>query len=172
MIVITTESVLLELESLPLISTLCSATIIISSIAHQHRVAWDYTMWNTKLWPCWSEASWKPQSTQSIRTTFTMCICSNFMSWSWPALLLSSISTFRKVHLTSHLEVATMSNSDGYHCLIEDNITMHKPEDSIKQVLPSRTEIAWPANDLDNTWRLARLKGLAPEVTTFMWRLL
>ena len=65
-----------------------------------------------------------------------------------------------------------MSNSDGYHCLIEDNITMHKPEDSIKQVLPSRTEIAWPANDLDNTWRLARLKGLAPEVTTFMWRLL
>ena len=78
----------------------------------------------------------------------------------------------RKVHLTSHLDVATMSSSDWYHYLIKDNITMHTPEDSIKQYLPSRTELAWPAKDGDNTWRLARLKGLGPEVTTFLWKLL
>ena len=79
--------------------------------------------------------------------------------------------SIRNVHLTSHLEVATMSSSDWYHYLVEDNITMHTPEDSIKQYLPSRTELAWPANDWDNTWRLARLKGLGPEVTTFLWKL-
>ena len=49
---------------------------------------------------------------------------------------------------------------------------MNQLEDSTKIFRPSRTELAWPGSDWDNTWRLARSKGLGPEVTTFLWRLL
>ena len=80
--------------------------------------------------------------------------------------------TIRKVHVNSESNVATMSSSDWYHYLVEENITMNQLEDSTKIFRPSRTELAWPGTDWDNTWRLARSKGLGPEVTTFLWRLL
>ena len=81
--------------------------------------------------------------------------------------------TIRHVHENSPLNVATMSSSQWYSLLLEDNITMHTPDDvSTRQFTPSRAELTWPENDWDSTWKLARLKGLAPEVKTFLWRLL
>ena len=41
-----------------------------------------------------------------------------------------------------------------------------------RQYKLSRAEQAWPQNDWEQTWRRARLRGLGPETTTFVWRLL
>ena len=82
-------------------------------------------------------------------------------------------TTIRDVHENSPLNVATMSSSDWYTVLVEDNITMPAHDgDSTRQFKSSRAELAWPDNDWDHTWKLARLRGLGPEITTFVWRLL
>ena len=81
--------------------------------------------------------------------------------------------TIRHVHESSPLNVATMSSSQWYSLLVEDNITMFTPEAaSTRQFRPSRAELAWPENDWGNTWRLAKLRGLGSEVKTFLWKLL
>ena len=46
----------------------------------------------------------------------------------------------------------------------EDNNTM--------EFIKSRVELASPGTDWEESWRKARLKGLGPEVTSFLWKLL
>ena len=81
--------------------------------------------------------------------------------------------TIKNVHDNSPLNVATMTSSQWYSLLLEDNLTMSSPdENSPRQYTACRTELANPDNDWEQTWRLARLKGLGPDMTTFLWRLL
>ena len=45
-------------------------------------------------------------------------------------------------------------------------------ENVTRQYTSCRSELATPDNDWERSWRLARLRGLCPEMTTFLWRLL
>ena len=82
-------------------------------------------------------------------------------------------STIRAVHENSPLNVATMNSSQWYKLMLEDNITMEQhPVTAVCQYKPSRAELATPETDWQRTWHLARLKGLGPEMTSFLWRLL
>ena len=81
--------------------------------------------------------------------------------------------TIRKVHESSPLNVATMTSSQWYTLLLEDNVTMTTPDKTSPRVYsPCRTELTSPDNDWNRTWRMARLKGLGPITTTFLWQLL
>ena len=46
------------------------------------------------------------------------------------------------------------------------------PVTAVCQYKPSRAELATPETDWQRTWHLARLKGLGPEMTFFLWKLL
>jgi hypothetical protein len=60
-----------------------------------------------------------------------------------------------------------MSSSEWYTLLVEDNVTMSEDvQNRPRNYIPS------PANDWELSWQLARLPGLGPEITTFLWRLL
>ena len=41
-----------------------------------------------------------------------------------------------------------------------------------RKYTPCRAELASPENDWERSWYLARLRGIGPEMTTFLWRLL
>ena len=90
-----------------------------------------------------------------------------------PYYSLEFFSQIRSVHENTPLNVATMSCSQWYTLLLEDNITMKQhPVSDARQLKPSRTELASPDNDWDRSWHLARLKGLGPDMTSFLWKVL
>ena len=49
---------------------------------------------------------------------------------------------------------------------------MEQGQGDIRQFLSSKVEAASPGTDWKKTWRLARLKGLGPEHTSFLFKLL
>ena len=66
-----------------------------------------------------------------------------------------------------------MTSRQWYTLLLEDNLIMSSLDETSPRVYsPCRTELASPTNDWARTWWLARLKGLGPVTTTFLWRLL
>ena len=57
--------------------------------------------------------------------------------------------------------------------LLQNNITMEEvTPDSARQFRAARAERAYPDNDWDSAWRMARLRGLGSELTSFLWKLL
>ena len=82
-------------------------------------------------------------------------------------------ATIRRVHEETPLNVTTMSSSQWYTLLLEDNVTMSEDvQDRPRNYVPSCAELASPENDWELSWQLARLPGLGPEISTFLWRLL
>ena len=82
-------------------------------------------------------------------------------------------SEIRNVHQTSSLNVAKLSCSQWCHLFLEKLLkSPNNDEETPAEYTPCRTELANPQNDWEKTWRLARLQGLGPEITTFLWRLL
>ena len=49
---------------------------------------------------------------------------------------------------------------------------MEEVEDDQRQLIPCRVELASPEIDWEKSWRLARLPGLGPELTSFIFKLL
>ena len=78
----------------------------------------------------------------------------------------------REVHEESPLNVATMSEKQWYTLLLEDSCTMQVGEGGMRQFISSRVESASPGTDWETSWRLARLGGLGPENTSFLFKLL
>ena len=78
----------------------------------------------------------------------------------------------REVHLETPLNVATMTQKQWYRLLLEDGCTMEQGQGDIRQFISSKVEAASPGTDWEKTWRLARLKGLGPEHTSFLFKLL
>ena len=76
----------------------------------------------------------------------------------------------RNSYLQRPNDVTTMSSRQWYLQLLEDNVTM--VNQISRMYTPSRAELLSPNMDWENTWRLARLKGLTSEQTSFLWRLL
>ena len=82
-------------------------------------------------------------------------------------------STIRSVHENAALNPSTMSSSQWYNLLLENILTTPSLNiDSERIYIPSRSELINPQIEWQRTWRLARLKGLGPDLTTFLWRLL
>ena len=79
-------------------------------------------------------------------------------------------STIRHVHLQGTLDVTTVTSRQWYQLLLEDRVTM--TNDTPRSYIRSRQESLSPENDWENTWRLARIKGLNSDEATFLWRLL
>ena len=78
----------------------------------------------------------------------------------------------REVHLETPLNVAVMTQKQWYRLLLEDNCTMEQGEAGQMQFIRSRVELASPETDWEQSWRLARLPGLGPDHTSFLFRLL
>ena len=66
------------------------------------------------------------------------------------------------------MNVATMSTSQWYRVLVEENNTMVEHEGSPREYIKSRAELSSPNTDWDTCWNRARLKGLGSEATSFL----
>ena len=55
--------------------------------------------------------------------------------------------------------------------LVEDNLTMYTLADHTMEYIPCKAELASPTTDWDLTWQLVRLKGLGPDHSSFLWKL-
>ena len=73
----------------------------------------------------------------------------------------------REVHMETSLNVATMTQKQWYNLLIEDCCTMEYKMDGTRQYISTKVELASPQTDWEVSWRLARLRGLGPEHTSF-----
>ena len=81
--------------------------------------------------------------------------------------------TLRYYHFNSPLNISTMKVRDWYRVLTEDNITMSPATVSSPAVLlPVRTELHHQDIDWTRTWRMSRLRGLPPDLTSHLFRLL
>ena len=69
------------------------------------------------------------------------------------------------------MNITTMSTAQWYRVLVKD-ITMTEDNDHSRSYIPSRAELACPNTDWATSWRRARLRGLGPAVTSFMFKLL
>ena len=79
----------------------------------------------------------------------------------------------REVHLEKPLNVTTMTQKQWYTLLLEDCCTMELREgETTRKYIRTKVELASPVTDWERSWRLARLKGLGPEHTSFLFKLL
>ena len=82
-------------------------------------------------------------------------------------------STIRHYHENSPLNVAVMSTKQWYSVLMEDQVLMQPATDSSPPALIQvRAESLSPSNDWTHSWRLARIKGLESQLSTFLFKLL
>ena len=90
-----------------------------------------------------------------------------------PFYSIKFFQIIKKIHTESPLNVCVMTKRQWYKLLVEDNITMEKDDEtSPRRFIPCRVEQACPGIDWDTSWRLARLPGLGPGHTSFLFKLL
>ena len=70
------------------------------------------------------------------------------------------------------MNISTMSISQWTRLLVEDNLTMYTNDDNSREFIPCKAENNSPLTDWDQTWHLARMKGLGSSNTAFLWKLL
>ena len=81
--------------------------------------------------------------------------------------------TIKHYKNTSPLNIAVLSTRQWYRLLLEDRVTMSPGnDDSPPSLLPIRAEIIHPDTDWSSSWKLARTRGLASDLTAFLFRLL
>ena len=80
-------------------------------------------------------------------------------------------ATIKKVKDETPLNITTMSTSQWSRVLVEDNLTMITLPDTTREFAPSRVELANPDTNWQQIWYFARLKGLGPDHTSFLWKL-
>ena len=81
-------------------------------------------------------------------------------------------SSIRKVHHETPLNVFKMSEKEWYTFLLEDQVTKQVVDHGKEDFIMCRVERANLDTDWEQCWRLARLPGLGPENTSFMFRVL
>ena len=82
-------------------------------------------------------------------------------------------STIRHYHEHSPMNVSVMTIRQWYSTLLEDRVLMSPvTEDSPAMLLPVRVETLSPSTSWKNTWRLARLKGLESDLSSFLFKIL
>ena len=88
----------------------------------------------------------------------------------YPAEFFSTILHVKES--TPELNITTMTTSEWTKVLVEEHVTMTTQPDNTKTFTPCRAELAHPGNNWALTWQYARLKGLGPEHTSFLWKLI
>jgi hypothetical protein len=63
-----------------------------------------------------------------------------------------------------------MSEGQWYQLLLEDKVTM-EVRDLQRQLIMCRVELGSPSTDWDVTWERVRLKGLGPNLTSFLFKI-
>ena len=76
------------------------------------------------------------------------------------------------MHIQTPLNITTMTEKQWYRIYLEDSCTMQELTAGELSYIPTRLELASPETDWENSWRLARLKGLGPEHGSFLFKLL
>ena len=88
-----------------------------------------------------------------------------------PFYTLDFFRKIREVHIQTPLNITTMTEKQWYRIYLEDS-TMQELTAGEVSYIPTRLELASPETDWENSWRLARLKGLGPEHGSFLFKLL
>ena len=78
----------------------------------------------------------------------------------------------RQVHDESPLNVAKMTERQWYQLLLEDTCTMEEMDGGHRRLIQCRVERINPETDWERSWRLARLPGLGPENTSFLFKMM
>ena len=82
-------------------------------------------------------------------------------------------NTIKHYRDTSPLNIEILSTKQWYRLLLEDRVLMHQEnEDSPPTLRPIRAEILQPHSDWPFIWKILRIKGLASDLTGFLFRLL
>ena len=80
-------------------------------------------------------------------------------------------TTIRNAKDDTSLNITMMTTSEWSTFLVEENVTMTTLPDLTREFTPCKAELAQPSNDWQQSWSLARMKGLGPEHTSFLWKL-
>ena len=79
----------------------------------------------------------------------------------------------RNVKNQSSINIISMSEKDWSRCLTEDQVTMEMNFDSgVQEFRPCRAELASPTTDWELSWTLCRQQGMAPDLSSFLWKML
>ena len=76
-----------------------------------------------------------------------------------------------QVHHHSSLSVSQMTEKQWYRYLVEDKVTMMETEQG-RQMIPCRVEVKNPDHDWETSWSRARLPGLGPRLSSFLFKIL
>ena len=76
------------------------------------------------------------------------------------------------VHKESPLNVTKMTEGQWYRLLLEDLVTMEEVDGQGRKFIPCRVEVACPENNWEMSWKRARYRGLGPELTSFLFKVI
>ena len=65
-----------------------------------------------------------------------------------------------------------MTEKQWYTLLSEDTCAMEEDENGQREYIKCRVERSSPDTDWEQCWRLARLPGIGPENTSFLFKLM
>ena len=90
-----------------------------------------------------------------------------------PYFSLEFFNIIKLVKTESPLNIITMTERDWSRLLTEDYITMEvNSESNVREFRPSKVEMSSPDTDWTLTWSLCRQKGMPPELSSFVWKML
>ena len=79
-------------------------------------------------------------------------------------------SVIHQVHHHSPLNIQHMSEKQWYRFLMEEKVTMELGVGDNRQLVPCRVEVKFPCYDWEKIWPRIRLKGLGPELSSFLFK--
>ena len=90
-----------------------------------------------------------------------------------PYFSLELFNTIKTVKNETPLNIVSMSERDWSRLLTEDYVTMkvHNVGEP-REFCPSKPELLSPATDWVLSWSMCRQKGLSPDLSSFLWKLL
>ena len=90
-----------------------------------------------------------------------------------PYLSEDFFSIIRKVKNQPSFNIVNMTEKDWSRTLTEDEVTMRtNPETGLKAFRPCKAELNSISTDWDLSWALCRQQGMAPDLSSFLWKML
>ena len=89
-----------------------------------------------------------------------------------PFYNIAFFDTIRRALTDYELKVSTMTEKEWYMHLLQCHCTMEEDEQGHQGYIQCNAELKHPASDWVGCWRRARLPGLGPENTSFLFRMM